>query len=112
MSASHRMPSYKRKSKFFCNWKTSFTNIPFNTTAKDHDGFSAGSYKDLTRVAWLNEGMWTELFLENKDSLLRELDYFINSLSEYRDAIKNNDSEKLRNLLAYGKKCKEEIDGI
>jgi len=37
-------------------------------TAKNHDGFSAGSYKDLTRVAWLNETMWTELFLENKSN--------------------------------------------
>ncbi|MBR1815384.1 MAG: prephenate dehydrogenase [Lachnospiraceae bacterium] len=81
-------------------------------TARDHDGFSAGSYKDLTRVAWLNENMWTELFLENKDSLLTELNCFINSISEYRDAIENDDADTLRKLLHDGKMCKEEIDGI
>lgn len=81
-------------------------------TAKNHDGFSAGSYKDLTRVAWLNENMWTELFLENKDCLLKELDYFINSLTEYKTAMENDDADTLRALLADGKKCKEEIDGI
>ena len=81
-------------------------------TARDHDGFSAGSYKDLTRVAWLNEEMWTELFLENKESLLTELDCFIKSLTEYRDAIKNEDAETLRSLLYDGKMCKKEIDGV
>lgn len=81
-------------------------------TAKNHDGFSAGSYKDLTRVAWLNENMWTELFLENKDCLIEELDYFINSLIEYKTAMQNDDAVTLKKLLADGKKCKEDIDGI
>lgn len=81
-------------------------------TAKNHDGFSAGSYKDLTRVAWLNENMWTELFLENKECLLEELTYFINSLNEYKTAMENDDADTLKALLAEGKKCKEEIDGI
>ena len=56
-------------------------------TALDHKGFSAGSYKDMTRVAWLNEYMWSELFLQNSDPLLYEIDSLIASLSEYRDAI-------------------------
>jgi len=81
-------------------------------TAKSHDGFSAGSYKDLTRVAWLNEDMWTELFIENKDALANELDIFIKNVSAYRDAILAEDATTLRALLADGKKCKEEIDGI
>lgn len=81
-------------------------------TAKNHDGFSAGSYKDLTRVAWLNENMWTELFLENKECLLEELTYFINSLNEYRVAMENNDAATLKALLLDGKKCKEDIDGL
>ncbi len=81
-------------------------------TAKNHDGFSAGSYKDLTRVAWLNETMWTELFLENKASLVKELDYFIDSVNKYRDAMVKDDAATLKSLLAEGKKCKEEIDGI
>lgn len=81
-------------------------------TAKNHDGFSAGSYKDLTRVAWLNEDMWTELFIENKDALVEELDIFIKNISEYRDAIRDENAEVLHKLLADGKQCKAEIDGI
>ncbi len=81
-------------------------------TARNHDGFSAGSYKDLTRVAWLNEDMWTELFLENREALLFELDAFISSMQEYRDAIAANDAETLRRLLADGKRAKAEIDGV
>lgn len=80
-------------------------------TAREHEGFSAGSYKDLTRVAWLNEAMWTELFLENKKHLLYELDIFIDELVKYRDALKNNDAVTLKELLYEGKKCKEEVDG-
>lgn len=81
-------------------------------TAKNHDGFSAGSYKDLTRVAYLNEDMWTELFLENKTALTNELDIFIKNISAYRDAIVAEDADTLRALLAEGKRCKQEIDGI
>lgn len=81
-------------------------------TAKEHSGFSAGSYKDLTRVAWLNETMWTELFMENKDNLIKELDYLTNSLNEYKIALQNNDDNYLKELLQYGKKCKEEVDGV
>ena len=80
-------------------------------TALSHKGFSAGSYRDLTRVAWLNPDMWTELFLENGDNLLNELDNIIGALSDYREAIANNDKEKLRALLQRGKELKEEVDG-
>lgn len=80
-------------------------------TARSHKGFSAGSYKDLTRVAWLNAPMWAELFLENKDNTLYELDTLIDSLKEYRDAIANNDEAALITLLEDGKRCKEEVDG-
>ena len=72
---------------------------------------SAGSYKDLTRVAWLNPRMWTELFLENSDALLLEIDSIIGSLSEYRKAISEGDRETLIKLLDDGRKRKEEIDG-
>ncbi|MDD2261756.1 MAG: prephenate dehydrogenase/arogenate dehydrogenase family protein, partial [Clostridia bacterium] len=80
-------------------------------TAKAHKGFSAGSYKDLTRVAYLNENMWTELFLENKDNLANELNLLIEQLYEYKKAIENNDDMKLKELLEQGKECKEEVDG-
>jgi prephenate dehydrogenase len=75
-----------------------------------HKGFSAGSYKDLTRVAWLNEEMWAELFLENQGNLLHELDLFLASLKEYRDALQAGDSAKLQTLLQDGKRLKEEVD--
>ena len=42
-------------------------------SAESHKGFSAGSYKDMTRVAWLNPVMWAELFMENKDNLIFEV---------------------------------------
>lgn len=80
-------------------------------TALKHKGFSAGSYKDLTRVAWLNPQMWAELFLENSDNVLFELDHYIDSLKAYRDAIAKNDMGTLVALLEEGKKRKEEVDG-
>ena len=80
-------------------------------TALEHKGFSAGSYKDLTRVAWLNPQMWAELFMENKDNVLFELDSYMESLSAYRDAIAADDMAGLVQLLDEGKKRKEEVDG-
>ena len=80
-------------------------------TATSHKGFSAGSYKDLTRVAWLNAQMWAELFMENKDFTLSELDIYIKSLQQYRDALANNDLDTLTQLLEEGKRRKEEVDG-
>ena len=80
-------------------------------TALSHKGFSAGSYKDLTRVAWLNPEMWAELFLDNKDNILYELDYFIDSLKAYREAVSSADMESLVKLLEDGKNRKELVDG-
>ena len=78
---------------------------------KAHKGISAGSYKDMTRVAWLNPEMWAELFIENADNLTEELDILIDSLEEYREAIGAGDREKLVKLLEEGKRKKEEVDG-
>ena len=75
-------------------------------TALEHTGMSAGSYKDMTRVASLNSKMWSELFLENSDNLLNEIDNIINNLKEYRDAIAANDRAELENLLEDGTKRK------
>ena len=80
-------------------------------TALNHKGFSAGSYKDLTRVAWLNPQMWAELFLENRDNVLFELDTYIENLKQYQKAIRDNDMDTLVTLLDEGKKRKEEVDG-
>lgn len=75
-----------------------------------HKGFSAGSYKDLTRVAYLNEDMWTELFLDNKDFLKEEIDSIIFELKKYSVALENNDESELKALLREGKERKELID--
>ena len=80
-------------------------------TAAAHKGFAAGTYKDRTRVAWLNEPMWAELFLEHRDCLLRELGWLMESLREYRAALEKNDLPELTRLLEEGKKRKEEVDG-
>lgn len=79
-------------------------------TAREHKGFSAGSYKDMTRVAWLNEAMWTELFFENKEHILFEIDTIISSLTEYSNALKENDKDKMKELLRDGRIAKEQID--
>lgn len=80
-------------------------------TAGIHKGFSSGSYKDLTRVAWLNPKLWSELLTENRDFVLNELDLFIDNLVKYRSAIADDDRETLEALLLEGKKRKEEVDG-
>ncbi len=72
-----------------------------------HKGFSAGSFKDLTRVAKLNEEMWTELFMENAQFLTDEIDRMAEELKKYSDAIKTKDKEKLYNLLKEGSIAKE-----
>ena len=80
-------------------------------TAEPHKGFSAGSYKDMTRVAWLAPEMWAELFLENKDFLMAELDTLMANLRQYQDAMVHNDLPGLVRLLDEGRKRKEEVDG-
>ncbi|MBE6803221.1 MAG: prephenate dehydrogenase/arogenate dehydrogenase family protein [Ruminococcaceae bacterium] len=79
-------------------------------SALERKGISAGSYKDLTRVAYLNEDMWTELFIENKENLIFELDYIISELQKYSDAIKNDDADRLKRLLREGKEMKLRAD--
>lgn len=79
-------------------------------SAKFHRGYSAGSFRDFTRVSRLNEDMWTELFLENKEHLLNELDLLIDSLREYREAIAGDDADTLRALLRDGRIAKEEAE--
>ena len=80
-------------------------------TAKNHKGLSAGSYRDLTRVAWLNPDMWTELFLENRAPLIEELTGLLENLTAYRDALVQKDGAALWQLLEDGRRIKGEIDG-
>ena len=80
-------------------------------TALGHKGFSAGSYKDLTRVAWLNAQMWAELCMENRDNVLFELDTYIENLNAYKRALQKRDTDTLIRLLDEGRKRKEAVDG-
>ena len=82
-----------------------------SATALEHKGFSAGSYRDLTRVAWLNPQMWAELFLENREFVLNELTTYITALERYRDAVEQQDLTSLIALLDEGKRRKEKVDG-
>jgi prephenate dehydrogenase len=75
-----------------------------------HKGFSAGSFQDLTRVAKLNETMWSKLFMLNRDDLLTEIDILSTHLNEYKDALLNKDEEKLKQLLKEGRELKENSD--
>lgn len=77
-------------------------------TAVKQKGFSAGSYRDLTRVSKLNEKMWTELFFENKDNLCAEIDFLVERLSEYSAALKADDREGLVALLKEGTDSKKQ----
>ena len=81
-----------------------------NPHSKDHAGYSAGSFADLTRVARLNPEMWTELFLQNKDNLLSCIDDIKARLEGIERALKENDEAGLKELLAHGTACKEIAD--
>lgn len=70
-------------------------------------GFSAGSFKDLTRVAKLNEDMWTSLFMLNRKPLINEISHIIDRLEEYKQALETENSGELRELLKNGRELKE-----
>lgn len=77
--------------------------------ASKHKGFSAGSFRDMTRVAKLNEKMWTELFFANPQNLVNELNGLIERLVEYRDALQFNERERVEELLKEGRIIRESI---
>ena len=78
--------------------------------ARGHKGFSAGSYKDLTRVAQLDANMWSELCIKNNDFLIQELDGFIKEIMRYKDALAKQDKDRLKELLEEGSRLKKELD--
>ena len=80
-------------------------------TAQMHMGFSAGSYRDLTRVARLDENMWTELFMGNRDYLIDELRVLISNLKDFLDVLETDDREKTIALLRRGRELKETAGG-
>ncbi len=76
----------------------------------NHQGFSAGSFKDLTRVAKLNETMWTELFFENQEALLQETEAFMRELESYRKALSEGNYGEMKKLLREGRLQKESVE--
>ena len=78
-------------------------------TSMEHEGLSADSLKDLTRVATLDADMWSELFLGNKENLSREVSYLIEELEKYKDAIDSDDEEELKRLLVEGVESKSKM---
>lgn len=74
-----------------------------------HRGFSAGSYRDVSRVANINETLWAELFLDNRSPLLAELGTLLENLSAIRDAVADNNRPALEALLRRGRLVKEEL---
>lgn len=77
--------------------------------ANKHLGFSAGSFADMTRVARLNEHMWTELFMDNREALLPVVEDLARRVCEYRDALRDSDSDAMRRLLQEGREIKESL---
>lgn len=76
---------------------------------KEHQGFSAGSYRDVSRVANINDVLWSRLFLDNREELLSELDELIKNLSSFRCAIDSEDEKRLRQLLRHAAEIKREV---
>ena len=85
---------------------SSFIKSP---AAERQGGFAGGTYRDMTRVAYLNAPMWAEIFISNKDCLLAELDSLIENLSKYREAVSKEDLEELKALLEEGSRRKQEL---
>lgn len=75
----------------------------------NHKGFSAGSYRDVSRVANINSRLWSELFLENKEPLVKELDILVENITKISDAIKSENTGELSDLLEQGHKVKESL---
>ena len=71
-------------------------------------GFSGGSFQDMTRIATMNEKMWTDLFMQNRDNLIFELDTLIENLNKYRSALESHNSDEMLTLIAEGRKLKED----
>ncbi|MBQ6445242.1 MAG: prephenate dehydrogenase [Clostridia bacterium] len=75
-------------------------------TSRQRMGFTAGSYKDMTRVARLDPEMWTQLFMVNRDHMIDELQELVDNLTGYLDALKADDPAQLKKLLEEGRDLK------
>ncbi len=76
----------------------------------EYRGFAGGSYKDMTRIAGINEVVWTELFMLNKDDLIPEIEGLIANMNAIKETLISGDCDKLEEILKYGRECKENIE--
>ena len=76
---------------------------------KDCEGFTGGSFQDMTRIAGVDEAMWSQLYLFNRENILSQLDGLIEHLSEYREAIFEGKEERLKAQLKAGRLLREAI---
>lgn len=76
---------------------------------RDTGSFIGDSYRDLTRIANINEDLWSELFLGNKDNLLTSIQSFENELDRIKYAIENNNKESLKELFIKSTKRREKL---
>lgn len=72
--------------------------------------YTGDSFRDLTRIAKVNDVMWTELFLLNKDELLRQTDIFMEKMSQLRDNLANGDAEAIRTMMRLSRERREYFD--
>ncbi|MGN0532714.1 MAG: prephenate dehydrogenase [Eubacterium sp.] len=77
--------------------------------APGHAGYSAGSYRDVSRVARINADMWADLFIDNKNALVDEIDDLVSNLMKFKYNIVNEDTQALKELMNKANKIKEEI---
>ena len=61
--------------------------------------YTGDSFRDLTRIARINENMWTELFLENRDELLSQMDLFLEKFTQLRNALAAGDAETMKEMM-------------
>ncbi len=83
-----------------------------NPLSQCYTGFSAGSFRDMTRVAKLNADMWTQLFLQNKDMLLKQIEVFQENMQDVKSALESGDEKRLHDLLEEGNQCKLKADDL
>ena len=82
-------------------------NVSDNTHLKDYTG---DSFRDLTRIAKINENLWYELFMQNKDMLLKEIDAFTRQLDHFKEVIINDDEEEMKRLFRQSSMRRKEFD--
>ena len=83
--------------------------INSDVEGRETGNFIGDSYRDLTRIANINEDLWSELFLENKDNLLNSIDNFEIELDKIKNAIRNDDTQTLKELFIKSTKRREKL---